>query len=210
MSTPRAIYQWLASQLPEWEKAGWVTPEGARAIREKYHPGEVSARSTSPVYTAISILGAALLGGGIILLFAYNWNMLGRGVRTFLSLLPLALAQGITLFALLRKADRPAWREGSATGLVASVAAGIALIGQTYNIQGNLSSFLLTWMLLSAPLVFVLRSRVVAYGLNIQFSPGCFRRVSSLSAFRRHGFCLPVCWPASSGSSGRKSVKCWF
>jgi uncharacterized membrane protein len=169
MAAPPAIYQWLARQLPDWEKAGWVTPEGARAIREKYNPGETDVRSTSPVTTTISILGAALLGAGVILLFAYNWNTLGRGVRTFLSLLPLALAQGIAVFAILRKPASPAWREGSATGVLASVAAGIALIGQTYHIQGNLGSFLLTWMLLGAPLIFILRSRVVAYGLIVQF-----------------------------------------
>jgi uncharacterized membrane protein len=110
-----------------------------------------------------------LLGGGVILLFAYNWNTLGRGVRTFLSLLPLAIAQGLTLFAILRKGNSAAWREGCATGLIASVAAGIALIGQTYNIQGDLGSFLMTWMILSAPLVFVLRSRVTAFVLNFQF-----------------------------------------
>lgn len=169
MRAPRAVYQWLERQLPDWETAGWVTPEGARAIRDKYRPDERGTRSASPLTTAVSILGAALLGGGVILLFAYNWNTLGRGVRTVLSLLPLALAQGITLFAILRKAGSPAWREGSATGLVASVAAGIALIGQTYNIQGNLGSFLLVWMILSAPLVFLLRSRATATVLIAQF-----------------------------------------
>jgi uncharacterized membrane protein len=170
MATPRAIHQWLQRQLPEWEKAGWVTPEGARAIRDTYQPEDtVDSRPGSTFTTVVSILGAALLGGGVILLFAYNWNTLGRGVRTLLSLLPLAAAQGVALFAVLRKAGSPAWREGCATGVVASVAAGIALIGQTYNIQGDLGSFLLTWMLLSAPLVFILRSRTAAYVLLFQF-----------------------------------------
>lgn len=169
MANPRAIFQWLRQELPGWEKAGWVTPAGARAIQEKYRPDEAGSPSGNTFYTAVSILGAALLGGGVILLFAYNWNNLGRGIRTVLSLLPLLLAQGTAVFAVLRRGNSQAWREGSATGIVAGVAAGIALIGQTYHIQGNLSAFLLTWLILSAPLVFALRSRVAAFGLVFQF-----------------------------------------
>lgn len=169
MQTNRAIRQWLEGQLPGWEAAGWLTPAGVRGLRRLVDPGEPGPDRAHRLFTAISILGAALLGGGVILLFAYNWNGLGRGTRAVLSFVPLLLAQVATLFALWRRPASPAWREGSSAGLVTSLAAAIALIGQTYQIQGNLSHFLLTWMLLTAPLVLLLRSVLAAFSLWIQF-----------------------------------------
>jgi len=43
-----------------------------------------------------------------------------------------------------------------------AVSAAIALIAQTYQIPGDLGNFLLTWMLLSFPIVYIMRSTTVA------------------------------------------------
>ncbi len=148
---------------------GWVSAQGADSIREKYaeelSPDVIQRR----IFTIIAVLGAALIGGGVILLVAYNWETLGRGARVFLSFLPLLICQLIALYVLLNKYDSAAWREASAMSVMAAVAASIALIGQTYNISGNLPGFLLTWLLLSLPTVLVLRATMSSFLLIGQF-----------------------------------------
>lgn len=168
MATPRSILKWLHEQLPAWEQAGWVTPEGAEALRRRYDLPDASANLLERrLMTAVSVLGAGLIGGGIILLFAYNWNNLDRPLRAALSFLPLLVAHGLTVFTLSARPRRPAWREGSGIAVTAAVAAAIALVAQTYNIQGDLDGYLLTLLLLTAPIVPVLRSRVTAFILVV-------------------------------------------
>jgi hypothetical protein len=62
----------------------------------------------------------------------------------------------LALFSVLKRNGSIAWREGSASFLFISIGAAISLIGQTYNISGDTSSFLLSWMLLGVPLVYLM------------------------------------------------------
>ncbi len=57
--------------------------------------------------------GALLIGAGIILMLAHNWEDLSRPVRAALSFLPLLLAQGLAGWALVRRPESLAWREGT-------------------------------------------------------------------------------------------------
>jgi len=164
----REIRQWLSRELPKWKASGWVTEVGEQGLKEMYGPLPERVDPGNRLIVILASLGAALIGGGIILLFAYNWTHFGRPLRAALSFTPLLLAQALTLFTVLRKPDSRAWREGSAVALTASVAACIALIGQTYNIQGDLGGFLLTWMILTFPLVFILRSPITCFALLAQ------------------------------------------
>jgi uncharacterized membrane protein len=164
----REIRQWLSRELPKWKASGWVTEAGEQGLKEMYGPLPERVDPGNRLIVILASLGAALIGGGIILLFAYNWTHFGRPLRAALSFTPLLLAQALTLFTVLRKPDSRAWREGSAVALTASVAACIALIGQTYNIQGDLGGFLLTWMILTFPLVFILRSPITCFALLAQ------------------------------------------
>jgi uncharacterized membrane protein len=106
---------------------------------------------------AFSILGSLLIGAGIILLFAHNWDGLTRPTRAVLSFFPLILGAGLSIIALIKKGG-VALRDSA--GLFHSLAAGssIALIGQTYHLPSDAPAFLLTWALLIMPLMFLLRS----------------------------------------------------
>ena len=46
---------------------------------------------------AFGILGAVLIGGGIILLLAHNWEQLGRPARVAVAFAPLVLSQALAL-----------------------------------------------------------------------------------------------------------------
>lgn len=120
------------------------------------------------------ILGAILVGLGIVLIVAHNWDQLSKGVKSILAFLPVVLGQVWCAYALFMKANQPVWRESGSAFLFFAMGACIALIGQIYHIPGDLSSFLLTWLLLCLPLVYLLPSSTAAvlYILGITYYGG--------------------------------------
>ena len=140
--------------------AGVITQETATKIQNYYSDkGELSQNR---LFVIFGILGAILVGLGIILIIAHNWDGLPKAAKVFFAFLPLVLGQVACAYALLRSEDSVAWKEGAAAVLFFAVGASISLIAQIYNISGDLSSFLLTWMLLGLPLVYLMRSSVVS------------------------------------------------
>jgi hypothetical protein len=136
--------------------------DGETAARISGHYGEAPQASGSRIaVTVFTILGALLVGAGIILLLAHNWESLSRGVRAVLSFLPLLAAQAIALVVRRRPAPSRGALEGAALFLALTVAASIALVGQTYHIYGDLGRFLLAWSLLMLPVIYLFRSTSV-------------------------------------------------
>ena len=149
--------QWIVDEVDDLVATGVLTAESGEALRRHY--GQKLAREESGNRVVLlSVLGAALIGAGVILVIAHNWEELGRPARTVLSLLPLWISLGLSLFALLRRPDSTAWREGAGVAQSAGVAASIALVSQTYHIAGELSDFLFTWLILILPLPYLLRA----------------------------------------------------
>lgn len=159
----------LLNDIHELVKSNVITPETAGRIRDYYRHKE--SKSGNRLVTVFGMLGATLVGLGIILIIAHNWDELSRPVKTGLSFLPLILGQIFCGFTLLKKADRQEWREGATAFLFCAVGASISLVAQVYNIHGDLASFVLTWMLLCLPLVYVMRSSVASlfYLVGITF-----------------------------------------
>jgi uncharacterized membrane protein len=151
---------WLNEQLPTLVAEGIVPPEVAAGLRDYYGGARASGRRL--VVTAFAILGAILIGGGIILLLAYNWDELARGARTVLSFAPLVLAQAVAGWVLWNRNDSVAWREGAGTFLTLAIGSSIALVSQTYNLPGTFGTFMLTWVLLTLPVIYVLRASAPA------------------------------------------------
>jgi uncharacterized membrane protein len=105
-------------------------------------------------------LGAVLVGLGIILVLAHNWDELPRAVKVIFAFLPLAMGQLVCAYTLLKKPESIALRESGTAFLILAIGSSISLVGQIYNIPGSVDTFLLTWMLLSLPLVYIMKSSV--------------------------------------------------
>jgi uncharacterized membrane protein len=181
MSSPR-----LLDSLPHLVEKGLILPEQADRIKAHYSSTQNS--SGDRLLLLSSIVGALLIGLGLILVVAHNWEDLGRGTRTFFAFLPLLIGQALVLFALLRKNVDRGWREGSSIFLLLAVGACIALISQIYHIPGELDSFLFTWALLVVPLLYVPRSAIsfmlylaliTGYGLTYKWGDLMFGEVRS-------------------------------
>ena len=153
--------QWLYEELPALISAGVLSTETATRLQQYY--GTVHVRQRRGLVLLIcSILGAILIGLGIILLFAHNWQALSRPVRTVLAFLPLLAGQFLTGWAMQCRTASAAWREGAATFLCLAIGACIALVGQTYHLPGDMANFLLVWIVLGLPLIYLVPASLPA------------------------------------------------
>ena len=150
----------IQKDIQELLKAEVISKEVASKI-EVYYKSK-SSSSSNKQFIAFGILGAMLVGLGIILIIAHNWDELSRPVKTIFAFLPLIVGQIASGYTLLKKDDSVAWREGSTTFLFFAVGSSISLVSQIYNIPGELDSFLLLWMLLCLPLIYVMRSSIAS------------------------------------------------
>ena len=153
--------RWLHEELPKLVQGGILDTATADRLKQHYGPPPRSPWKTGAM-VLIGTLGSMLLGGGIILLFAHNWEALTRPTRAALAFALLIVAQLFAGFAVLKKSDSAAWTEGAAVFLSGAVVASIALIAQTYQIVWEIDQILLAWVLLMAPLIYALRSRMTA------------------------------------------------
>jgi uncharacterized membrane protein len=157
VATSESGVRWLHQQLPELVSKGVISGDAAAALRQHYGAPRAGG-GVSLLVAATAVVGALLIGSGIILLLAANWDNFPRAVRTVFAFVPLLVSQALGAFVLLRKADSTGWRESAAILNSLAVAAAIALVGQIYHIPGNPSTFFLAWMLLVLPVVYLLRS----------------------------------------------------
>ena len=76
----RKYIEWLYKELPVLVKEGVLTEDNAGRVREYY--GEIKKDSGLTIALIIfSIIGSLLIGSGIILLLAHNWQELPRSSR---------------------------------------------------------------------------------------------------------------------------------
>ena len=155
-SANRRAVRWLRAQLPVLTRNGTISPDVAVAIESYYETTE--SRAPNFGFVVLATLGTGLISAGMILLLAHNWDELSRDARTIIAFLPLIAAQALAAFVLIRRDGSRPWREGAAIFDVAAVAAAISLISQTYQIQGSFADFMRIWLLLSVPVVYLMRT----------------------------------------------------
>jgi uncharacterized membrane protein len=171
----RQRLDWLVAEIGVWEKEGVIDAATAVRIRERCAatsseaPRSAALAPRSAAFVAFSIVGALLVGLGVILLIAHNWGELSRPVRTLIAFAPLVIAQLAAWAAVRRGAAGASWREAAATFWSLAIGATIALVAQTYHLPGDMSRFLLVWALLGLPVIYLLDSAVSAafYSIGI-------------------------------------------
>ncbi|MFS4492963.1 DUF2157 domain-containing protein [Maribacter sp. 2308TA10-17] len=147
----------LERQLAELLEADIINSETAQKITAFYHTKDES--KPNRLFTIFGVLGALLSGLGIILIIAHNWDDMPRNIKTIFAFIPLLIGQIACGYSLIKKKSAT-WIESSATFLILAVGATISLVSQIYNIPGDLSNFLLVWTIITAPLIYLLRSNL--------------------------------------------------
>lgn len=124
--------------------------------------------SPNKLFIVFGVLGSLLIGLGIILILAHNWDNFSRSIKTIFAFLPLVIGQLFVGYSILKNKSKT-WKEASGTFLFFAVGASIAMISQIYNIPGDITSYLLTWIVLCLPLIYLLKSNALAI-LHIVFA----------------------------------------
>ncbi len=147
---------------------------------------ELEKQSYNNTLTIVfSILGALLVGVGLVLIFVTFWKDMPLVFKGALSFVPLLAGQVSGLFVLYKKKDKVTWCEGGSVLWTAGIAATLTLI---YNIfDMSISWPTLTVMVaLSLMLVILLLKSVtplaVYYGCSICWGFSMFQEEESLFA----------------------------
>lgn len=135
-----------------------ISLETANRIKAYYKT--TAANSSNRLMVIFGVLGAFLIGMGIILILAHNWDLLPRFIKTTFAFIPLLVGQGICAYTLWKKKGSQTWRESTSVFLILSIGAAISLVSQIYHLQGEMQGFLLIWMLLALPVVYIMTSSV--------------------------------------------------
>src|SRR6187431_426249 len=94
--------------LPELVQSGIVDEATAERIRA-YYALQLNT-SGNRLFIVFGILGALLVGMGILLILAHNWDDLPRNVRVFIGLLPLLAGQIAAGYLIFKEIHNRTWR----------------------------------------------------------------------------------------------------
>ncbi len=150
--------QWLRQELPLWEREGLIDPQQAVALSERYRLDELEEGGFWR--HLISGAGAILIGLGVILLFAYNWEAMGKPLKLAVIFSALLLAHGGGYLTLERNC---LLSEGLFAIGSMLLGAGIFLVGQIYHLNSHYPDALLLWALGVLVLAWALPSRIQAW-----------------------------------------------
>jgi len=153
------IERHIQEKLEVWTAAGLISPAQAHAIRAR----ESDAKPRLPWGMVIfSGFGAVVLGLGVTLLFAYNWDQMHKFTKLAVVLGALAAAHGTGLHLRRRAAPQgvaeAAWLLGTML-----FGAGIWLVAQIYHISAHYPDAFFVWAAGALLLAWALPS--VAQGL---------------------------------------------
>lgn len=168
MSKQRA---WLLGEIDRWKKHELITEEQAAKIRSLY-PGEPAAPWGLILFSSF---GALVVGLGVILLIAHNWQEIPRLGKVALIVGATTLAHGAAYWFR----ERGGWkaRIGEALFLLGTMfyGAGIWLVAQAYNIDEHfpngfllwgLGALALSWAITSTPQIIAAIVLLTVWGLS--------------------------------------------
>ncbi len=136
----RGFGKLLAQELPRWQKEGWVSAEGGQAIL-----ADLAKRQPNLVWaSSLALIGALLLGIGVITWFAAHWNEMSKLIK--LVLIAVALSASHVAHGLcLSRGALPKLAQGMAFLSVLLFGAAIMLIGQIYHIDAHFPDGIALW-----------------------------------------------------------------
>lgn len=183
----REKLEWLRAELAELRGQGVIDSEAEQRIRGYYaaaedepapQPAAVTAREGRPgqaeqkraaaksgkqqyVLAVLVSLGSLMVGCGVILLFAHNWDMLSKFQRVALAFIPVIAGACCGVYTIAKDKDQR-WREASAFFTAAGFAVLTALVSQIYHVGGTIQEFLALVMAVSLPLIYFFRAYLLA------------------------------------------------
>lgn len=147
---------WLRRELAKWRSEGVINERQAEALLSRYQEKKAPERKLVAV---LGVLGAALVGAGVILFVAANWELLPK----FLKLALLFISTLFAFYAGWEAMRRNHPLAGSSLAFLATILVGatIFLTAQIFNVNADAHWLILLWFLAVAPLAHLLNSRPI-------------------------------------------------
>lgn len=179
------FYSRLKDELEGWQKDGVIESSQAEAIMQRYG---IEKKGFKPgnVITALSTLAAILVGVGVILFFASNWERIPDVVKVTLLL---ASTFGIYYAGYLMRFEKKTYpTAGHALLFLGSVFVGatILLTAQIFNINADSHWLYLLWFVVVAPMGYFFDSKptvgltilIFTYWMGISITSSGYRGMS--------------------------------
>jgi uncharacterized membrane protein len=145
--------KWLHGEIAQWRSEGVIDQELAAVLAARY---PITDKGWSRM--VFSVLGAILLGLGVILFFAYNWASLPKFAKLGVIFAALLGSHGAALWSARRAAAPASLAEGLHILGVMLFGAGIWLVAQIYHIDEHYPNAFLFWSLGALSLAWALPS----------------------------------------------------
>lgn len=182
------------SQIEQWLREGTITKEQAEKMLRDTSQYK-KEQSSNKLIIALSTIGAILLGIGVILFIASNWQQMPNIVKVLILLG--STASSYYGGYVLRYQRQTLVKVGASLIFLGALLFGatIFLIAQMYHINSNSHSLILIWLIGIVPLVYALKTEPIAGLASLLFfiwiGLFVFRNMSFESASRDF-FGLPV------------------
>lgn len=152
----------VISALPELRDAGVIDAAAAQRI-EAYAEaknGEKNLKRWS--FYLLGLLGALLIGAGIITLLASNWAWIPRWCQTLIALIPLVVTGAFAVWSREKEwGKHPEMLDVLSVFWAASVFEAVALVARIYQLPSDHLAFLCTSTVLLIPVVYATRGTAV-------------------------------------------------
>jgi len=88
--------KWLLNEIDSWQQSALIDSDTAEKLRQRYTP----KKNINLLIIMFSVIGSLLIGAGIILILAKNWQFLHISLRVTLAFLPLVVSQALAFYTV--------------------------------------------------------------------------------------------------------------
>lgn len=153
----KKLASFLLTEVSQWEKERIISSQQAQLLQQRYQ-AQATKHSQNLLQIILSVIGALLIGVGIVSILAFNWDNLPETLRVIIAFLPLVFSYLLMFYTIKNKASSTAWCEGAAIANTAGIFASLAMVSQVFHLSASLDNYFLLSAILILPTIYLLNS----------------------------------------------------
>jgi uncharacterized membrane protein len=147
-SNPNKMHDWLFEEIKDWQEDKIITEDQVKTLRRRYEQTEattVISPTHNKLIKILTILGVLLIGTGIIIFFAANWQKMENALKLAVIFISLIASYSLGYYWRYTPGKYPTL--GAALILLGTIifGAGILLVSQIYHLGGKLPTAIMFW-----------------------------------------------------------------
>ena len=143
------------------------TPQAMKVVLDKFLNNR-KAGGLKLFMIISALMGASFMSAGIFAIISHNWDDFPKHLRGVLSFVPSLIALYFYYQALFKHKNSVVWKEAAGLFLFFMIGASIAMVAQTYQMDGDFKKFTLVWLSLTIPIIYISRtSSIIPFYLGL-------------------------------------------